>query len=472
MAVGACILVFATVVVVLAFAGRRLPDLAPWHKSGPASEFRARDAAGGFEWADYFALEDKVFQEAEEYWIPESEGGGSVRFSRYLRGGPDNPATFDTNWNRSFELVPSEVRGGVLLVHGLSDSPYSVRSVAQFLHGEGFYVLGLRLPGHGTTPGALLDVSLNDWTAAVRLAARHVEGRLEEGMPFYFGGYSCGGALAVHYALTSLKDERLRTPDRLILLSPAIGITPFARAANWHRALSWIPYFEKSAWESVLPEYDPYKYNSFTKNAGAQMFALTQAVQRELATVVKRGDLDSLPPMLTFQSLADSTVSTQAIVDNLYRHLDDRSELVLFDVNTISYLREFQMDAFAALPRNPANATVPYQYTLVTNVTGDTRQVHALTKRLGSGDPLTTSLAKEWPTGVFSLTHVAIPFSPDDPIYGKAPSIAADGGLPIGALAPRGEKNVLLMPASLLMRLRYNPFHDFMLARIGETVRP
>jgi len=43
------------------------------------------------------------------------------------------------------------------------------------------------------------------------------------------------------------------TPDRVILFSPAIGITAFARASRWHRLLSWIDYFEKSAWLVCIP---------------------------------------------------------------------------------------------------------------------------------------------------------------------------------------------------------------------------
>ena len=41
-----------------------------------------------------------------------------------------------------------------------------------------------------------------------------------------------GGALAVKYALDALENPQLARPDRLILLSPMIGITRFARLAG------------------------------------------------------------------------------------------------------------------------------------------------------------------------------------------------------------------------------------------------
>ena len=57
--------------------------------------------------------------------------------------------------------APFELSGaddhGVLLIHGLTDSPYSLRRVGQILYERGFYVLGLRLPGHGAHGRCVLD---------------------------------------------------------------------------------------------------------------------------------------------------------------------------------------------------------------------------------------------------------------------------------------------------------------------------
>jgi hypothetical protein len=77
----------------------------------------------------------------------------------------------------------------------------------------------------------------------------------------------------------------------------------------------------------------------------------------------------------------------------------------------------------------------------------------------------------DWPDKVFSLSHVAIPFPPDDPIYGKADSGGAYG-LPIGSLEPRGERHLLLVPADLLLRLRHNPFFPYVEERLIEIIGP
>ena len=57
-------------------------------------------------------------------------------------------------------------------------------------------------------------------------------------------------------------------------------------------------------------------------------------LQSQIADYAASGRLAQLPPILTFQSVIDYTVSTRAIVDALYAKLPaNGSELVLFDVN-------------------------------------------------------------------------------------------------------------------------------------------
>ena len=89
-------------------------------------------------------------------------------FNRYVAGSRSDPDEWTTNWNMTFVLEPRGApTGGVLLLHGLTDSPYSLRSLAEVLAGDGRRVVGLRLPGHGTAPSGLLQFELED------LAGRH-----------------------------------------------------------------------------------------------------------------------------------------------------------------------------------------------------------------------------------------------------------------------------------------------------------
>ena len=91
-----------------------------------------------------------------------------------------------------------------------------------------------------------------------------------------------------------------------------------------------------------MPEYNPFKYNSFPANAALQSWRLSSDVQAQILRVGEAGRLKALPPVLAFQSVVDATVSTDAVVHALFDQLaDNGSELVLFDINRLSGLEPF-----------------------------------------------------------------------------------------------------------------------------------
>ena len=217
-----------TVLLVWAFESRNMPDLRIWHTVPLTSEFTANEATPQSTLQDYLDQEERLFRELRvkiyDRLVPTAE----MTFNRYRAGGLQDPQQLPRNWNRTFELVPENIQGGALLLHGLTDSPYSLRRIGEIFLGKGFYVLGLRLPGHGTIPGALTGVNWKDWVAASRIAARHVRERIGPDKPFVIAGYSNGGALTIKYSLDALSDPGLPPADRLLLFSPEIGITPFS----------------------------------------------------------------------------------------------------------------------------------------------------------------------------------------------------------------------------------------------------
>ena len=140
--------------------------------------------------------------------------------------------------------------------------------------------------------------------------------------------------MAIDFALNALEGSGSPVPASLVLISPAIGIHATAALAKWKRRLSLLPGLGRHAWLSVLPEFDPYKYNSFATNAAEQVHGLTRSVARRIAARARSGPSERLPPTLVFKSTVDATVSTDALMDNLFAHLaSDRHELVLFDIN-------------------------------------------------------------------------------------------------------------------------------------------
>ena len=73
----------------------------------------------------------------------------------------------------------------------------------------------------------------------------------------------------------------------------------------------------------------------------------------------------------------------------------------------------------------------------------------------------------EWPNGVFSLSHVAIPFPASDPLYGDG-SGEPSPGVRLGDLAARGERGVLRISPGDMLRIRWNPFYPFLERRVLE----
>ena len=466
-------LIAFTVLLVWAFESRKMPALGIWHTVHLESEFTTRDATAQGTLQDYLDQEERLFRELQVKIYDRLAPTAETTFSRYRAGGVQDPQQLPRNWNRTFELVPENIQGGALLLHGLTDSPYSLRRIGEIFHGKGFYVLGLRLPGHGTIPGALTEVNWEDWVAASRIAARHVRERIGPDKPFVIAGYSNGGALTVKYSLDALSDPGLPPADRLLLFSPEIGITPFSAIANSHKLLSFLPYFAQFKWLSIQPEYDPFKYNSFPKNAGQQAYEITAALKQQIGEARRAGKLADFPPVLTFLSWVDATVETSATIDRFYGQLENQgNELVIFDVNRSDRLKPFYPAGDAAsLERLEDRSDLPYRLTIIANATPDSQSLAQRTKASRSRAVTTTVLDLVWPPGVYSLSHVAIPFSPDDPVYGSVEDPgSAYRGLPFGRLQPRGETHYLIAPLSQLMRLRHNPFFAFMEQRVVAEI--
>ena len=68
---------------------------------------------------------------------------------------------------------------------------------------------------------------------------------------------------------------------------------------------------------------------------------------------------------------------------------------------------------------------------------------------------------------MFSLAHIALPFTLDDDVYGRNPRPSALDVVRLGTLSPRGERAVLTVPVDTLMRVSCNPFFPYLAARLN-----
>lgn len=201
-----------------------------------------------------------------------------------------------------FELTAQNSKQGILLIHGLTDSPYVFHDLAAYFHSKNITVRTLLLPGHGTAAEALIDVDYQEWQQATQYAINKMYDDFES---VYIGGFSTGGALILDNLLTSPKKiDKLRG---VMLWAPASKAqSPVAWAAKFVDLLPFLDYSEKRA------DVDFAKYESFPLNAGAQVHALMNELQDKLQTT-------SLPdvPLFIVNSQVDATIDSQATLDIL-----------------------------------------------------------------------------------------------------------------------------------------------------------
>lgn len=212
-------------------------------------------------------------------------------------------------------------RKGVLLTHGLSDSPYFMRHISVIFQSRGFRVLVVLLPGHGTQPGDMLDVTWQEWVKTVAYGTGRLAEEVDE---VYLGGYSAGGALSIYQ---SLQDKRVKG---LFLFAPALDINHKAAFASWHKLLSW--HFPSLKWLDIKPDKDLYKYESFANNTAAQMYDLTQVIHTQL-------ELHKLNiPIFAVASEDDKTVNTAVTLEFIIKQTNPSNKMIVYttDLNKLA----------------------------------------------------------------------------------------------------------------------------------------
>lgn len=461
------LIIILTLLTLRVYDSQQGKSLSLWH-TAELHELTAQQIDNAT-WEDYLLAEEDLFNEVTQKITAQLSPSEHNIFNRYSANSRVNPHSFKTNWNRSFILQPEgQIQGAVVLLHGLTDSPYSLRHIALHYQQKGFVVIAIRMPGHGTAPSALTSVEWQDWFAATKLAVRTASSYINNEQPLHIVGYSNGGALGVMYSIEALSDSALRQADQLILISPMIGVTRFAQFAGLAALPAILPVFANSNWVDIIAEYNPFKYNSFPINGAKQSYQLTSALKNNRAKT-EPALLTKLPPILTFISAVDNTINNQDTIDFYQSLTNHNNELVIFDVNRNSDIasllnEQSHLAVTALLPPTPRG----YKTTIITN----NEQSQTIVETTDAEETSVTikPLAIIYPSDIYSLSHIALPYPASDSLYGNTPSELNEFGISLGVLSIRGERKALVTSGDNLLRISYNPFYPFLLEQIDQTI--
>lgn len=219
--------------------------------------------------------------------------------------------TQEMSFNLPSEIRPATPNGkGILLVHGLGDSPWSFTDVAQTLAAQGFLVRTMLLPGHGTKPQDMQAIHIDDWVTAV---SRQVALLSKDVPEVYLGGFSTGANLVTSYAIAH-KEIR-----GLVLFSPAFRVKT---------SLTWLlplvnkirPWFRDPA-GSTRPQLTEVRYLNMPTNGLLQFHYSSTDVRDKLS------DLGFDRPAILIMTEHDSVVDAGYIADTFharFHHPDSR----------------------------------------------------------------------------------------------------------------------------------------------------
>lgn len=329
---------------------------------------------------------------------------------------PETTTTIlDANSPREWSSNP-HLKKGLLLIHGLYDSPFMVQDLGNYFSSEGLLTRSILLPGHGTVPGDLLNVRYQEWIKAVDYG---VETLTKEVDQVFVLGFSLGGVLALHKAL---RDIRIKG---VLLIAPAITIQRetllgFLLHCQW--LVQWLTHARWYQKRDFQRDYA--KYESFTCNAVRQIYELIL----ETKQLLQRGSLP-IPFFLT-TSEQDEVICPKGALSFFNSHPHPQSELLWYSKH----------------PKESSDARMIIKNTALS----DQR--------------------------ILDFSHTCLPISPNNPHYGKHGDYRDFLQYPDNQ-PPRSDE-IFLGAAStenlrhhVIQRLSYNPDFEDMVQRMGRWVK-
>jgi carboxylesterase len=182
---------------------------------------------------------------------------------------------------------------GVLLCHGFTSTPQSMRPWADYLVNAGLSVSLPRLPGHGTTWQELARTRWEDWYGEVDRAYEELRGHASE---VFAVGLSIGACLALR--LAELRGDAVAG---LVIVNPLITADTDTMLARLAPILKFVLPSVKGVGSDIKKEgMRELAYDRIPSHAGASMLQLCKLTRRRLGDVTQ--------PVLAYHTAADHVV--------------------------------------------------------------------------------------------------------------------------------------------------------------------
>lgn len=222
-------------------------------------------------------------------------------------------------------------RIGVLLIHGFTGSPYSIRPWGEHLSTRGYAVEVPRLPGHGTRWQDLNRTGWSDWYAEVARVFGSLRSRSDA---VVVGGLSMGGGLALRLA-ADLPDQVCG----LMLVNPALA-TQRKDVLALPLLKHVIPAFPGIANDIKLAGVEEHGYTKTPLRAAASMMVGWKDLRRDLGRVraplvcfksTEDHVVDPLSYKIIMGSISSTEVSTRMLSNSYHVATLDNDAPVIFE---------------------------------------------------------------------------------------------------------------------------------------------
>jgi carboxylesterase len=216
---------------------------------------------------------------------------------------------------------------GILLVHGFTGSPASMRPWAEYLNQRGYTVKVPLLPGHGTTPHDLNLVKWQEWPAKVESDLQEL---LRTCRKVFICGLSMGGGTTLNIATRYSKELA-----GIILVNPMIHVKFVPHQLAW--AISRFQKMRDSVGDDIKrPGITEYGYDALPAVGVYELLKMLHYTRKRLHDVTA--------PMLLFHSVDDHTLpvtNTEIVMKGVGSRQKQRIELVnSYHVATLDYDQE------------------------------------------------------------------------------------------------------------------------------------